>query len=202
MFICVFSEVESKWLSVAEMNVSEINLFMVPTVLSTFWCPFGLIRVEWLQQNNSQLVRVDWIRFNYSDIRSAYFFPVFPDTVVWWVLLSNLTFIEPCIIMYFYSKTNWMHQCIKFILFGVTLYMFRTVFPSIISSSRLHIQQPNRYCCLFASMQSAVSVWHMRVAVCTVLNSWWWTERQSETCTVSFQNKINVRHWCIWLVLL
>ena len=40
-----------------------------------------------------------------------------------------------------------MHQCIKFILFGTTLYMFRTVFPSII-----------RYCCLFASKQTAVSV--------------------------------------------
>ena len=30
----------------------------------------------------------------------------------------------------------------------------------------------------------------MPVAVCTVLNSWWWTERPSETCRVSFQNKI------------
>jgi len=34
-----------------------------------------------------------------------------------------------------------MHQCLKFILFGVTLYMFRTVFPSIIRSSRLYIHQ-------------------------------------------------------------
>jgi len=43
--------------------------------------------------------------------------------------------------MYFYSKTNQMHQYLKFILFGVTLYMFWTVFPTIIRSSRLHIQQ-------------------------------------------------------------
>ena len=34
-----------------------------------------------------------------------------------------------------------MHQCLKFILFGVTIYMFRTVFPSIIRSSRMYIQQ-------------------------------------------------------------
>ena len=27
----------------------------------------------------------------------------------------------------------------------------------------------------------AVSVWHIPVAVCTVLNTWWWTERPSET---------------------
>jgi len=26
----------------------------------------------------------------------------------------------------------------------------------------------------------------MSVAVCTVLNSWWWTERSSETCRVPF----------------
>ena len=35
--------------------------------------------------------------------------------------------------------------------------MFRVVFPSIIRSSRLYIQQPNRYCCLLASKQTAVS---------------------------------------------
>ena len=27
------------------------------------------------------------------------------------------------------------------------------------------------------------------IAVCTVKNTWWWTEELSETCTVSFQNK-------------
>jgi len=27
-------------------------------------------------------------------------------------------------------------------------------------------------------------------------------ERPSETCRVSFQNKINLLHWCIWLVIL
>ena len=78
--------------------------------------------------------------------------------------------------------------------FRMTLYMFRTVFPSTIRSSR--------HCCRLASKQTAVSVWQMPVAVRTVLNSWWWTERPSETCRVSFQNKINLIHWCIWLVLL
>jgi len=42
----------------------------------------------------------------------------------------------------------------------------------------------------------------MHVAVCTVLNSWWLTETPSQTCTASFQNKINLIHWSIWLVLL
>jgi hypothetical protein len=34
-----------------------------------------------------------------------------------------------------------MHQFLKFFYFDLTLYMFRTVFPSIIRSSRLYIQQ-------------------------------------------------------------
>jgi len=70
--------------------------------------------------------------------------------------------------------------------FGMTFYMFRTVFPSIISSLRQYIQLSNRYCCLLVSKLTAVSVWQMSVAVCTVLNCWWWTERPSETCRVSF----------------
>jgi hypothetical protein len=48
---------------------------------------------------------------------------------------------------------------------GVTHYMFRTVFPSIIRSLRLYIQQPNRYCCLQADSSICL------VAVYTVLNS-------------------------------
>jgi hypothetical protein len=34
-----------------------------------------------------------------------------------------------------------MHQFLKVIYFDLTLYKFRTVFPSIIRSSRLYIQQ-------------------------------------------------------------
>ena len=62
----------------------------------------------------------------------------------------------------------------------------------------------NRYCCLLASKQTTVTVGHIPVVVgaCTVLNSWWWTERPSETCRMLFQNKINLRNWCTWLVLL
>jgi len=71
--------------------------------------------------------------------------------------------------------------------FGMTLYMFRMVLPSIISSSRLYIQQ-QAYVRKqnLASRQQSVSVWQIPVAVCTVLNSWWWTEKPSETCRVSF----------------
>jgi len=78
-----------------------------------------------------------------------------------------LTFLGPCIVIYFYSKTNHMH---KFILFW---------------NDDLHVSdglsvhhQP------FKTVHTAVSVWHMPVAVCTILNCWWWAERPSETCSV------------------
>ena len=46
----------------------------------------------------------------------------------------------PCILIYFYSKTNQMHNISNLFYFGTTLYMFRMVFPSIIRSLRLYIQ--------------------------------------------------------------
>ena len=88
--------------------------------------------------------------------------------------------------------------------------MFRTVFPSIIRSLRLYIQHQvytYRFCWLLASgnemelsfhlvpasKQSAKSVCYIPDAVCTVLDSWWWTERPSETCRVLLQSKINLK---------
>jgi hypothetical protein len=35
---------------------------------------------------------------------------------------------------------------------------------------------------------------HTASGICTVLNSWWWTERPSEACRELFQNKINLRY--------
>ena len=82
----------------------------------------------------------------------------------------------------------------------------------------------NACCCMYSlELATAVSVWQMPVAVCTVLNlrqqylfdiclllynvctvlnSWRWTERPSGAYRVSFQNKINLIRRCIWLVLL
>ena len=51
-------------------------------------------------------------------------------------------------------------------------------------------------------LQAVSSIWHMTVAVCIVLNSWLGAERPSEKCRVLFQNTINLRYWCILLVLL
>ena len=88
---------------------------------------------------------------------------------------------------HFYSKTNYVHQCIIFISFwndtlhvsdGLSLHhqKFKTVHTAT------GICQTHTAVC----KQTAVSVWHMPVAVCTVLNFWWWRERPSETCRVSY----------------
>ena len=42
----------------------------------------------------------------------------------------------------------------------------------------------NQFHLVPASKKVAVAVWHIPVAICTVFNSWFWTERPSETCTV------------------
>jgi hypothetical protein len=83
------------------------------------------------------------------------------------------------------------------------LYTFRTVPLSIIRSFSLYTQQ--WYVSYkFADSLRAGSGWKSirillasiqqtcmthTIAVCTVKNSWWWTEELSETCRVSLQNK-------------
>jgi hypothetical protein len=62
-------------------------------------------------------------------------------TIFLFMFLTYLIFIGPCIVIYTYSTTNTMHLLSQIIYSCKTLYMFRTVFPSIIRSSKLRIQQ-------------------------------------------------------------
>jgi hypothetical protein len=79
---------------------------------------------------------------------------------------------------------------------------FGTVPLSIIRSFSLYTQQwYTSISNTFADSLRAWSRWHIlillascqqtcmtyAIAVCTVNNSWWWTEELSETCRVSFQ---------------
>jgi hypothetical protein len=57
---------------------------------------------------------------------------------------SFLTFVGPCIVIYFYSKTNQMYNNSDLFYFGTTLCMFRTVSPSIIRSLTLYIRHQVR----------------------------------------------------------
>jgi hypothetical protein len=55
--------------------------------------------------------------------------------------------------------------------------------------------------CLLASNQQ--NLFHIYLMLYVQSQTpWWWTERPSETCRVLLQNKINLRKWCISLVLL
>jgi len=98
------------------------------------------------------------------------------------------------------STTNKMHLLSHIIYSCKTLYMFRTVFPSTTRNSILRIQQ--RYmsnsCCYlllsgirwnsFPIAAGSSSCLTYTVAVYTVLSSWWWTERPSETCSAFYKN--------------
>ena len=86
-----------------------------------------------------------------------------------------------------------MHKIFFYNKFIVCLYMFRALLCSSSGGQNCIIQR------LISSHSVGgrpvhrillTALWHIPVAVCTVLNSWWWTERPSETCRVSFQNKI------------
>ena len=87
-----------------------------------------------------------------------------------------------------------MHQFLRFFIF---LHWHSTCFgrsfrPSsgVQDCTYSNRHMASRYCYLLASeasKQVAVSACHMPVDVCAILNSWWWTERPSETCRVSMQ---------------
>jgi len=47
------------------------------------------------------------------------------------IKMVNLMFAGPCIVIYFYSKTNQMHSISNLFYFGTTLYMFQTVIRSL-----------------------------------------------------------------------
>jgi len=49
-----------------------------------------------------------------------------------------------------------------------------------------------QYFCPSSGVQICTYSNQIDTVVCTVFNSWWWTERRPETCRVSFQNKINL----------
>jgi len=70
--------------------------------------------------------------------------------------------------------------------------MFRTVILSVIRSlSTVHtaisLCHTGYADCLLASSQHNLYDIHIPIAVCTVLGSWWWTEKLFETCRVPFK---------------
>jgi hypothetical protein len=81
---------------------------------------------------------------------------------------------------------NQLDAPISQIYFGMKLYMLQTVPLSIIRSFSLYTQQWYMSYRFADSLQTCMTY---TIAVCTLKNSWWWTEELSEICRVSFQNK-------------
>jgi len=108
----------------------------------------------------------------------------------------NSTFTWPCIVINSYNKTNQMHQFLEFI-FGIKLYMFRTVPLSIISSLSLYTRQWYMLYSLRAGSGrncSSVLILLARcmtytIAVCTEKNCWWWTEERPKHVEFYSKNK-------------
>ena len=128
----------------------------------------------------------------------------------WQICRMNL-FLQWTVITssYFYSKTNHMHNISNLFYFGTTLYMFRTVSPSIIRSLRLYIQHQvyviqvlwllasgNISFPLASSHRTCVIyIWYCMYSLRLLI----WMERPSKTCRVLFQNKTNLRYCtCGW----
>ena len=93
-----------------------------------------------------------------------------------------LIFINPCIVIYSYSTTNKMHLLSQIIYSCKTFYMFQTVFPSTIRSSKLRIQQrymSNSCCYLLLSLTAAGSSSFELLMM----------DGMTETCTAFYKNK-------------
>jgi len=84
-----------------------------------------------------------------------------------------------------------MHQFLKFISLCIgTLH--------VSDSLSVHHQE-------FKTVHTASGVCQTDSADCLLAGtrcSWWWTERPSETCRLPLQSEINLRNWCISLVVL
>jgi len=63
-----------------------------------------------------------------------------------------LRFIGLCIVIYFYSKTNQMHNISNLFYFGTILYMFRTVFKTDDASSYHHAVPLSKICLRFIGL--------------------------------------------------
>ena len=104
-------------------------------------------------------------------------------------------------LLYSYSTTNKKHLFLKLLILVKRFTRFGSSFHP--SSGAQNCTYGNRHmsnsCCYLLlawtrwtrsiSSLLAAAVWHMPVAVCVVLSSWWWMERWSETCRAFYKNE-------------
>jgi hypothetical protein len=101
----------------------------------------------------------------------------------WRTILFSSMFIS---ILYMFRAPRAHHQENQLYQYNIW-HMSLCLGDRLVCRSTSNRHMSDTYCCLLANKQVAVPVWHMPVAVCTVLNSWWWTERPSEIYRVLSQ---------------
>jgi len=109
----------------------------------------------------------------------------------------NLTFRGLWIVIYSYNKTNEMYWFLKFVFCTRTLHVsvrfsvhhqeFSAVYTAICICHTVSQFNYNEHVYTLLILPIfKISVWHMPIAVYTVLDSWWWTENLTEICRVPF----------------
>ena len=108
----------------------------------------------------------------------------------------NLTFMWPCIVIKFLQKNQLDALISQIYSWNKTLHVsdsssvhhqeFFTVHTAMVYVIQVCWELASRLSLLASCQQTCMTY---TIAVCTVKNSWWWTEELSETCRVSFQNK-------------
>jgi len=115
-------------------NVSAMgSVWSADILLSEAPCDFLInsLKISIYLHDVRHLFEVDTGRKNRMPIKCQY---------CPWISVYERKEEEKEIIIFFYSKTNQMHNISNLFYFGTTLHMFRTVFPSIIRSLWLYIQ--------------------------------------------------------------
>ena len=98
-------------------------------------------RTPWLGETKSKMERISGSRgTGLNGPTPQLFMTIYACTVLHKQMSPILTFRGPSFMIYYYNKTNEMHEFLKFV-FGIELYMFRTVSLYIIRSLALHTQQ-------------------------------------------------------------
>jgi hypothetical protein len=126
-------------------------------------------------------------------------------TFMWPCIATNFTFMWPCIMTDFFltikptrctTFSNWFWKW-NFTCFGQFLCPSTGVIHCTLSNGICHTDSfraagsgcncSSILILLLESCQQTCITY--TTAECTVNNSWWWTEKLSETCRVLFQNK-------------
>jgi len=95
--------------------------------------------------------------------------------------IHTCMYVYMCI-LYFYSKSNQMHNISNLFYFGTTLHVSDSLSIHHQESKTVHTSSGMSY--RFCGCKQPQNLYDIYLMLYVVLKSWWWTERPSETCSV------------------